>query len=102
MRRILSDDYFKSWKTFASTKFRNDKKTAPTEYFSLETIHNSLHVSFIILDWWQENVCFDMLTFFTLKNWIGGFDSTSRDSGAGHMSSVPVAAFDPIFYIHHW
>lgn len=22
--------------------------------------------------------------------------------GAGHMSDVDVAAFDPIFYLHHW
>jgi hypothetical protein len=22
--------------------------------------------------------------------------------GLGHMSDVPVAAFDPIFYFHHW
>lgn len=22
--------------------------------------------------------------------------------GLGHMSDVPVAGFDPIFYFHHW
>ena len=22
--------------------------------------------------------------------------------GLGHMSDVPVAAFDPIFWLHHW
>jgi tyrosinase len=21
---------------------------------------------------------------------------------SGHMSSVPIAAFDPVFWIHHW
>jgi hypothetical protein len=23
-------------------------------------------------------------------------------NGLGHMSDIPVAAFDPIFYMHHW
>lgn len=43
-----------------------------------------------------------------LQNWVGGF-MFSRPGrhdlklwGAGHMSSVPVAAFDPIFWLHHW
>ena len=26
----------------------------------------------------------------------------NKDLGAGHMSDVDVAAFDLIFYLHHW
>ncbi len=37
--------------------------------------------------------------------WCGG-DKTSPDEAnvrlMGHMSHVPLAAFDPIFWIHHW
>jgi hypothetical protein len=25
-----------------------------------------------------------------------------KELGLGHMSDVPVAAFDPIFWFHHW
>lgn len=42
-------------------------------YLSLEYIHNNIH------------------------NWVGGFDSY-----VGHMTEPPVAAFDPIFWMHHW
>jgi tyrosinase len=44
-----------------------------TSYLSLEYIHNNIH------------------------NWTGGFDSY-----IGHMTEPAVAAFDPIFYMHHW
>jgi tyrosinase len=44
----------------------------PTTYTSLENIHGSIHV-------------------FT-----GG-----TGSATGHMTHVPVAAFDPIFWLHH-
>jgi tyrosinase len=46
---------------------------SPTTYASLESIHGNIHV-------------------FT-----GG---TGR-SRTGHMTHVPVAAFDPIFWLHH-
>lgn len=45
----------------------------PQDYASLEAVHNAIH---------------DM---------TGGFSSTF-----GHMANVPVAAFDPIFWLHHW
>lgn len=39
----------------------------------------------------------------------GGFfaNSTGNDpddgpTGLGHMSDVPVSAFDPLFFLHHW
>lgn len=34
------------------------------------------------------------------KGFIGG--SGFYKDGMGHMMNVPVAAFDPIFYVHHW
>ncbi|KAI1169452.1 tyrosinase domain protein [Nemania sp. FL0916] len=73
-----------SWGDFSST--RNDKKHARTSqrnYLNLEAIHNNIH------------------------NWVGGFyyKRPGPDSwklwGAGHMSNVPVAAFDPIFWLYH-
>lgn len=37
---------------------------------------------------------------------VGGWDdiaaSKKQAAGSGHMSSVPVAAFDPVFWMHHW
>lgn len=43
---------------------------------SVEGLHNNYHV------------------------YVGGFGG--NDSNTGHMSCVPVAAFDPVFWIHHW
>lgn len=43
---------------------------------SVEGLHNNYHV------------------------YVGGFSGS--DSNTGHMSCVPVAAFDPVFWIHHW
>lgn len=45
----------------------------PASYLNLEYIHNNIH------------------------NWAGGFDAY-----IGHMTEVPVAGFDPIFWMHHW
>ena len=45
----------------------------PASYLNLEYIHNNIH------------------------NWTGGFDAF-----IGHMTEVPVAGFDPIFWMHHW
>ena len=35
---------------------------------------------------------------------VGGWNDEAIDSKkkTGHMSSVPVAAFDPVFWMHHW
>jgi len=41
----------------------------------------------------------------SLHNWCGGPIARVGDDGkgvVGHMSEVPVAAFDPIFWFHHW
>ncbi|KAL4919138.1 hypothetical protein BDW62DRAFT_209876 [Aspergillus aurantiobrunneus] len=77
--RILTNGYFKSYEPFASTHYADyrkkvkHEKLTPNEYLSLEMIHNNIH------------------------NWTGGADSKAQ----GHMSDVPVAAFDPIFFLHH-
>jgi tyrosinase len=41
--RLFTKDYFKSWETFASTKYYKDHPD--TDYLSLEYIHNNIHVS---------------------------------------------------------
>lgn len=41
--KMFTKDYFKSWETFASTKYYNDHPD--TDYLSLEYIHNNIHVS---------------------------------------------------------
>ncbi|KAB8274760.1 common central domain of tyrosinase-domain-containing protein [Aspergillus minisclerotigenes] len=80
-----------NWGEFSSTRYddkeeeaqpKNNEQT-PKNWMNLEAIHNNVH------------------------NWVGGF-MFSRPGrhdlklwGAGHMSSVPVAAFDPIFWLHH-
>ncbi|KAE8158927.1 common central domain of tyrosinase-domain-containing protein [Aspergillus tamarii] len=76
-----------NWGEFSSTRYDDSPKgdqQPPKNWMNLEAIHNNVH------------------------NWVGGF-MFSRPGrhdlklwGAGHMSSVPVAAFDPIFWLHHW
>lgn len=35
--------------------------------------------------------------------YLGGFDlSQEKNIKIGHMMCVPIAAFDPIFWFHHW
>ncbi|PKX95965.1 tyrosinase [Aspergillus novofumigatus IBT 16806] len=71
--RILSDNYFKSYGTFASTRYKNELPIKiATDFFSLEEIHNHIHL------------------------WTGGSSGLQ-----GHMANVPVAAFDPVFWLHH-
>lgn len=72
VNRLFCDDYAPHWGTFASTKWVAEAEA--TEYLSLEYIHNNIH------------------------NIAGGVDFTS---GMGHLSDVPVAAFDPVFWLHH-
>lgn len=40
-----------------------------------------------------------------MHGWCGGERTALDDNGVallGHMSHVPMAAFDPIFWLHHW
>ncbi|KAF5672507.1 tyrosinase precursor [Fusarium heterosporum] len=75
VNRMFSKGYNSTWGNFASTKWIAESEGYPeTGYISLEYIHNNVH------------------------NLTGGSDYAV---GMGHMSDVPVAAFDPIFWLHH-
>ncbi|KAL2675750.1 hypothetical protein Neosp_011941 [[Neocosmospora] mangrovei] len=64
-----------TWGLFASKKWTREHRTGSNIFPSLEAIHDTVH------------------------GVTGGMDF---ETGVGHMSSVPVAAFDPIFWLHHW
>ncbi|OAA53139.1 Di-copper centre-containing [Cordyceps fumosorosea ARSEF 2679] len=76
--RLLTEEYSTKYVRFASTKYDRVENQAAgekaREYLSLEQIHNAIHGA------------------------VGGEDDRT---GAGHMSSVAVAAFDPAFWLHH-
>jgi tyrosinase len=72
VNRMFSPRYNATWGQFASTKWTLEGTN--TGYLSLEYIHNNVH------------------------NITGGGNYAT---GVGHMSDVPVAAFDPIFWLHH-
>ncbi|KAI8674654.1 Tyrosinase [Fusarium keratoplasticum] len=76
INRLFSSEYNDTWGSFSSTKWwAESAQKFTTGYLSLEYIHNNVH------------------------NVTGGGDLT--EYGLGHMSDVPVAAFDPIFWLHH-
>ncbi|KAK1639251.1 hypothetical protein BDP81DRAFT_345584 [Colletotrichum phormii] len=74
--RLLTKETFPNYATFATTEYGNDDLKPPTAtgWLSLEFIHNAIHI-------------------FT-----GGADV---NTGLGHMADLTVAAFDPIFWLHH-
>ncbi|KAL9087730.1 MAG: hypothetical protein Q9165_006497 [Trypethelium subeluteriae] len=72
INRLFSPGCNGTWGLFASTKW--NKENCANEYLSLEFIHNNVH------------------------NMTGGGHFAT---GVGHMADVPVAAFDPIFWLHH-
>ncbi|KAL7936597.1 hypothetical protein V8C35DRAFT_295919 [Trichoderma chlorosporum] len=75
VNRLLSSSFVTTWEKFASTKWHeNSPSNQPTSYLSVETIHNTVH------------------------NLTGG---SNLKTGLGHMADVPVAAFDPLFWLHH-
>ncbi|KAM0549462.1 hypothetical protein ACHAPJ_009448 [Fusarium lateritium] len=75
VNRMYCKGYNTTWGQFASTKWIAEGNGCPeTGYISLEYIHNNIY------------------------NLTGGSDYAT---GMGHMSDVPVAAFDPIFWLHH-
>jgi tyrosinase len=83
--RLLTIDKFED---FASKRFPDgvDKveqveKRADYAYDSAEHLHDVMHL------------------------FCGGFPTPRDKKGnalIGHMSHVPMAAFDPIFWLHHW
>ena len=72
MYRLFTAEYVTNYEAFATTRF--GPQQPPQDYISLEGVHNVIH---------------DM---------TGGFS----DNANGHMAAVPVAAFDPIFWLRHW
>lgn len=72
--RLLDPDNVPTWKAFSTTLYQKTDPNTWTDYANVEYIHNNLH------------------------NFIGGL---SMKTGLGHMSDVPVAAFDPVFFFHH-
>ncbi|CAG7564494.1 unnamed protein product [Fusarium equiseti] len=75
VNRMFSPQYNDTWGQFASTKWTYEGYgNSMNGFLSLEYIHNNVH------------------------NIVGGSDFKT---GVGHMSDVPVAAFDPIFWLHH-
>ncbi|KAJ4245277.1 hypothetical protein NW762_014147 [Fusarium torreyae] len=83
VNRLFSSQYTDTWETFSSTKWWNESaRDISTGYLSLEYIHNNVH------------------------NLTGGSNAQYKEKqhggyGLGHMSDVPVSAFDPIFWLHH-
>lgn len=69
--RLFTSKYLTNYAAFATARWI--PRQVPTDYISLENVHNSIHTA------------------------TGGLRNAY-----GHMQSVPVAAFDPIFWIHHW
>ncbi|KAI0398042.1 Di-copper centre-containing protein [Xylariaceae sp. FL0594] len=73
--RLFVRDYIDNYTQFATTKHKkstDDNSDAPMAFLNLEFVHNNIH------------------------NWTGG-----TGSYIGHMTEVPVAGFDPIFFFHH-
>ncbi|KAH7147138.1 hypothetical protein B0J13DRAFT_622059 [Dactylonectria estremocensis] len=84
VNRMFSSKYTDTWDTFASTKWwEKSAQEISTGYLSLEYIHNNVH-----------NLTGGSNYKKPEKGEIGGY-------GLGHMSDVPVAAFDPVFWLHH-
>ena len=76
--RLIGNGYFKEYPSFATTYDYHDGKKS-TAYLSLEGVHNNLHDG----------------TGGVLNKKAAGYSE-------GHMAEVPYAAFDPIFWLHHW
>lgn len=80
---MIEQGAYSNFQAFASTGVdvgQEFKEIFKKNTGSIEGLHNDYHVL------------------------IGGFEGTFSEmkSKSGHMSCVPVAAFDPIFWIHHW
>ncbi|KPM45298.1 hypothetical protein AK830_g1254 [Neonectria ditissima] len=84
VHRMFTSKYTDTWDTFASTKhWKESEQNISTGYLSLEYIHNNVH-----------NLTGGSNYQKPKEGQIGGY-------GLGHMSDVPVAAFDPLFWLHH-
>jgi tyrosinase len=70
--RLFTQASFSNYAAFATKKYQRAGKL--TDFASLESVHDNVH---------------------------GDTGGTSRGN-TGHMGHVPVAAFEPLFWLHHW
>lgn len=84
--RLMNTDYFDNWSAFASTRYQSSGSAQG--WLSLEGLHNELHVGLLVVIV-HVSIC--------LANKLQGFIG-----GPGQMHEPSVAAFDPIFWHHHW
>jgi tyrosinase len=80
---LIEDKVYSNFKAFSTDAIMDPDvdalKALRNTTGSIETFHNGYH------------------------GYIGGFAGVPRKRVKfGPMSSVPVAGFDPIFWIHHW
>ncbi|KAM0425576.1 hypothetical protein ACHAPT_009107 [Fusarium lateritium] len=90
VNRMMTKGFTATWGIFASTKWDRESRN-PSSYLSLEAIHNTVHVSY-------SSFSDETKTKYAWQVFTGG---SNFETGVGHMSDVPVAAFDPIFWLHH-
>ena len=95
VHRLLNGGYFHDWSAFASTKFLGSGRAQ--DWLSLENFHNTIHVSL------RSTPPLHVLSrSLSKQGLVGGFDGTNAENVRGQMSDPAVAAFDPIFWVHHW
>lgn len=91
LRASLADGFYRvvripKFEDFGTKRVQGkgpDDATKPNVYDSAESLHDFLH-----------GVCGG--------NKVEHKEATRTLFLLGHMSNVPVAAFDPIFWVHHW
>lgn len=81
--RITTIERFEDFATkrFPGKGPKDDKNTKDYAFDSCESLHDNVH------------------------GWCGGNSTAINKDGMrymGHMSHVPLAAYDPIFWLHHW
>lgn len=98
MLTLIEDGAYTKMSAFMSAgadaipkEFSSDQGIVQSPKGSLEAVHNDFHV------YYGGFAGTRMGKKFGLPNEFFGKENT----WAGHMTSVPVAAFDPVFWIHH-
>lgn len=79
----LRDAYFRLFTIENFEDFASTRPSSSGVYHNCESLHNGMH------------------------GWCGGpahghAQDAGRNAQQGHMSVVAVAAFDPLFWFHHW
>jgi hypothetical protein len=77
---LVEDGAYNKYENFATGRviYPKDPLDGEMPASSLEDLHNNYH------------------------NYLGGDPFPNVKQDRGHMTSVPVAAFDPAFWLHHW